>query len=96
MLHGLHIPGLLLAFLVPPALWGKAVWASPYIKTHRQGLSGLLSLVTGLLLVVAIQGYGPGARIWFAGAAISMAAMLAALLWPPSNEPLKKQVRKRA
>jgi hypothetical protein len=83
MPHELHIPSLLVAFLGPPALWGKAVWASPYLKTRRRGLSGLLSIVTGLLSVVAIQGYDPGFRIWLTGAAISMAAMLTALLWPP-------------
>jgi hypothetical protein len=90
MLPDLHIPGFILAFLLAPALWAKAVWGSPYLKTYRRGLSGLLSAMTGLLLVVAFQGHDPGFRVWFIAALVSMAAMLIALLWPPSSARSEK------
>jgi hypothetical protein len=79
------IPGAILAFVVPPAIWAKAVWASPFVKTHRRGLSGCLSFATGSLLGASVLGHNPWFPVLFGGALITMTATLIALLWPPAG-----------
>ncbi len=77
------IPVAIVAFLVPPALWAKVAWASPYLRTYRHGISALLSCLSGILMAASMLGDDPAFPILLTGAAIAMAAMFASLLWPP-------------
>ena len=76
------IPLDVVAFVGPPAIWAKVAWASPFVKTYRHGISGLLSLLTGLLMAVALHSDDAIWPIYFIAAAISMVAMFSVLLWP--------------
>jgi hypothetical protein len=87
------IPVAIIAFAGPPAIWAKAAWASPFLKTYRHGISGSLALLAGLLMVASLRNDRPVIPILLIGAAIAMAAMFAALLWPPTNRPPKRKVR---
>lgn len=80
------IPLAIVAFSAPPAIWAKAAWASPFLKTYRHGISGLLSLLTGLLMAASIVSDDATFPIFLVGAATVMVAMLAALLWPPERK----------
>jgi hypothetical protein len=72
-----------LALLVIPALWAKAVFASPYLTTRRHGLSAVLACVASLLLFASLRSDRELFPPIFGGACIVTAAMFAALLWRP-------------
>jgi hypothetical protein len=88
------IPVAIWAFLAPPALWGKAVYASPFVKTYRHGVSGLLSLLAGALLVATIYG-GDNSLYPYSliGAGVLVLAMFVTLCWPPAKDSHKRKVR---
>lgn len=80
-----------LAIIVPSALWAQAVWASPFLRTHRHRLSGILSILAGLLLFAALK--MQLLLLFWIGCAV-LGSMLATLLWPaPCNrqEPRARQ-----
>ena len=79
------IPVAILALLTPPAIWAKAAWASPILKTHRHAISGLLSIFAGLLMCGSLLAHDATFPILLCAAAIAMVAMFGALLWPERN-----------
>lgn len=79
------IPVTLLALLTPPAIWAKAVWASPFLKTHRHRVSGVLSGFTGLLMCGSMNVDDATFPVLLWAAAVAMIAMFGALLWPERN-----------
>ena len=70
-----------LVLLVIPALWSKAVFASPYLTTQRHGLSAALACVASLLLFTSLRSGHETFPAIFSAACIVTAAMIAALLW---------------
>jgi len=74
-----------LALLVPPLIWAKAAWLSPFLETHRHGFSGALSLVAGGLIFASITMDDPAHALLFVASALALIAMFAALLLPPRN-----------
>ena len=71
-----------LAIVTPPVIWLKTVWASAYLRTYRDGVSLTLSIFSGLLAFAALKWiYMP--LLMCSG--VTLAAMLAAMLWPPAN-----------
>jgi hypothetical protein len=83
-----------MAFLAAPAIWAKTVWASPFLKTYRHGVSGLLSLLAGALMVASLHGGdNPVLPVFLVGAAIAVAAMFVTLFWPPAKGSRKRKVR---
>jgi hypothetical protein len=88
------IPGVVVAFLAAPAIWANMVWASPFTKTYRHRLSGLLSLMTGVLMVASLRGGDtPNSPTLLIGAGITFAAMFLTLVWPPTRDTRKRKVR---
>ena len=47
------IPGALIAFAAPIALWANWAWASPYLRTSRHKITGFLAITSDLLLALA-------------------------------------------
>jgi hypothetical protein len=80
------IPVTLIAFACPLAIWAQAVWASPFLKTYRHGKSGFLAVLSGALLAAAILYDNSEFPILFIGAALTMAFMFTALLWPTTYQ----------
>jgi uncharacterized membrane protein len=76
------IPLDVVAFVGPPAIWAKVAWASPFVKTYRHGVSGLLSLFTGLLMAAALRSDEATWPIYFIAAVVSLFATFFVLLWP--------------
>ena len=70
-----------LALLAIPALWAKAVFASPYLTTRRHGLSFALACIASLALFAALRSGHAAFPMIFGAACIATAAMFAALLW---------------
>lgn len=71
-----------LAVVTPLAIWLKAVWASPFLTTYRDGLSLTLSIFAGVLAFAALKwSYVP----LLICSGIVLAAMLVAMLWPPTG-----------
>jgi len=79
------IPVAILALLTPPLMWAKAAWASPFLKTHRHRISGLLSIFAGLLMCGSLVVDDATFPILLCAAAIAMVSMFGALLWPERN-----------
>jgi hypothetical protein len=86
------IPVAIVAFATPPALWAKAAWASPFLRTYRHGISGMLSIIAGALMAASVWGDEATFPIFLIGAAITLAAMFYALLWPPAGRPPKRTI----
>jgi len=82
-----------LAIVGPPAIWLNAVFASPYLKTHRDGVSLSLSILAGLLAFAYLK---LGDLTLFICSCCALGAMLFSMLLPPRNAALKqKSVTKR-
>ena len=79
-----------LALIGPPLLWVNIAWVSPFVRSHRHGLSAALSLITGGLMFACLRFREPTAAILFWAGAIAMASMLAALLWPQTDNARRK------
>jgi hypothetical protein len=75
-----------LALFVIPAVWAKAVFASPYLKTRRHGFSAALACVASLLLFVSLRSSRDVFPIGFGAACIVTAAMFATLLCRAKSE----------
>jgi hypothetical protein len=71
-----------LALLVPPLIWAKAAWLSPFLRTYRHGLSGALSLLAGGLMFASITLDDPTRPALLGTSAVALTAMLVALLTP--------------
>ena len=71
-----------IVLIVIPALWVKAVFASPYVTTQRHGLSAALACVASLLLFTSLRSEHETFPTVFSAACIVTAAMFTALLWP--------------
>lgn len=82
-----------LALVSPPLLWAKATWLSPFQKTHRHGLSGILSLISGGLMFASLHLDGTTLPILFIASALALLAMFAALWWPCSVSSEKRTDR---
>jgi hypothetical protein len=78
-----------LALITPPLIWVKAAWLSPFLRTHRHGLSAALSLITGVLMFACFRVQEPAASILFWIGAATTVAMLTALLWPEAKAKRK-------
>ena len=72
-----------LVLIVIPALWAKAVFASPYLATQRHGLSAALAGVASLFLFASLRSDQKTFPVIFGATCIITAAMFAALLWRP-------------
>ena len=72
-----------LVLIVIPALWAKAVFASPYVTTQRHGLSAALACVASLLLFISLRSDHGTFPAIFGAACIVAAATFIALLWQP-------------
>ena len=72
----------ILATLTPTLLWAKAVWLSPFLRTHRPCLSGVLSLLAGALMSASIAMDDRARPVLFGASGLVLAAMFATLLWP--------------
>ena len=87
------IPAGVVALAGPPAIWANMVWASPFMKTNRHGVAGFLALLSGALMAISVSGGDtPSSPIFLIGAAIAIAAMLAAL-FVPLAKTRKRKVR---
>jgi hypothetical protein len=70
-----------LAIVVLPAIWATAVYATPYVKTHRHSLSFALSLLAGLLAFASLRvGSEQLFVALFALACLTATAMFVAML----------------
>jgi hypothetical protein len=72
-----------LVLIVIPALWAKAVFASPYLTTQRHGLSAALACVASLFLFASLHSDKTAFPVIFGAACIITAAAFAALLLRP-------------
>ena len=70
-----------LALIVVPALWAKAVYASPNVATRRHGSSAALACLASLLLFASLRFGHQVFPVIFSGACIITTAMFVALLW---------------
>jgi len=77
-----------LAIVTPPAIWLKAVWASPFLTTYRDGLSLTLSVSAGLLAFAGLKWSFMPLLIC---AGVVLAAMLVAMLWPPADAATERK-----
>jgi hypothetical protein len=82
-----------LAILAPPAIWLKAVWATPYLKVHRNGVSLALSILSGVLAFAALK---LSDLVLFIGLGAATGAMLFAMLMPPANVAAGSQAAARS
>lgn len=82
-----------LALLVVPALWAQAVYASPFLKTGRHGLSLGLAVIAGLLMFGSLRMSNPASVALFIGGSIAIAAMIVSLLWKIADHKPKRNVR---
>lgn len=87
------IPLALVGFIAPPAFWAQAAWASPFLKTYRHGMSGLLSVFAGVLLAASFSYDSPVILILLVAAGLTMVVMFLTMLWPPKPQPPKRTVR---
>lgn len=75
-----------IAFFAPPLLWAKAAFASPFLKTYRHQMSGMLSVVAGALMFGSLRVDLPSFPILFCGAGAALLVMFIALLWKPASK----------
>jgi hypothetical protein len=89
------IPESILALLAPPAIWANVAWVSPFLKTNRHGLSGLISVVAGLAMFAAFA-LGPAHFIApFVFSCIAVLGMLLVMFWPLPVTQKNSHHRKR-
>ncbi len=98
MLEGIRnvidsIPLALFGFIGPPAFWAQAAWASPFLKTYRHGMSGLLSVFAGLLLAASFSYDSAAIPILLVATGVTMVVMFLTMLWPPKSQPPKRMIR---
>lgn len=74
-----------LALVTPPLIWAQARWASPFLKTHRHGMSASLSLLAGCLAFTSLRLDRPAFPILLVAAAVASAAMFVAMFWSPTR-----------
>ena len=74
-----------LALVSPFLIWAKAAWLSPYLRTHRHRLSGILSVIAGGLMFASLRLDAPAFPVLFVAVAMALAAMFVALFWPPGT-----------
>jgi hypothetical protein len=74
-----------LTLIIPALLWVKAVWLSPFLKTHRHGLSGALSLIAGGLMFSSLKLDDANRPVLFCASAVAVLGMIATLLLPPRH-----------
>lgn len=89
------IPNGVFALLAPPAIWANLAWASPFLKTNRHGLSGLVSLIAGLSMLTALEVDPAYFMAPFVFSCLAMLGMLTVMLWPPPVDQKKLGNKRR-
>ena len=82
-----------IALFVPLLLWAQAVWASPFLKTHRHRSSALLSIGAGIMMFAALSVRSTYSIPLIITGTATMAAMFAVLLWPKKVTQPKRRGR---
>ncbi|MBB6228643.1 hypothetical protein FHS79_002833 [Polymorphobacter multimanifer] len=82
-----------IAFLAPSFLWFNLAFTSPFLTTYRHRLSGMLSVLSGMLMFASLRLDTPEHLLWLSGAAVAMMTMFVALLWKPAGKEPKRKVR---
>jgi len=81
-----------LALVSPSLIWAKAAWLSPYLRTHRHRLSGMLSVIAGGLMFASLRLDAPDFPALFGAATVALAAMFVALFWSPRASRNKRPI----
>ena len=76
----------------PPLIWATVAWLSPFLRTYRHRLTGMLSLVAGALMYASVQFDDPAFPILLSLAAGTLTLMFIGLLWRPRASPGAQKV----
>ncbi|UVO51631.1 hypothetical protein M0208_14365 [Sphingomonas sp. SUN019] len=81
------------ALITPPLIWATAVWVSPYLKTHRPTLAGVLALISSALMFASLRLDDPAFPIFLGMSGVALTGMFGALFWPTTSAGTKQNAR---